>query len=220
MKIKKILLSSLILVFFSFCSSLIKSQARENEGVITTNNGLFISPEYTFSGIKNNKAEFWGLSSGFISNDFEIGIKFEKLNTKITHDIPDLFSRLKFDIFSCEIALSKYFSLYKKLLLSPGLSIGSAYTTLKYLSSIRETEYGIPCCFEELFASDSYIFFKPNIKISYSFVNNLSVNIGFGYRLITCLKMDYIQHPDIINFNNHDYSNMYLSLSLKYIIRI
>jgi hypothetical protein len=208
----------LLFIIITFFSLSLNSQEKEKSDMGNLNLGLFISPVFEVSRMNNANADFIGINAGVISQENETGISIQKLYSTITRDITDLDSRLKFDILSGEIYYNRYFEFYKKLYLSIGLSIGSAYTKLKYKGAlVREKPSGPPCCLDEIFASDTYCIIKPHVNINYGLNKNIQLNIGLGYRMTTDLKMNYKIYPYLINYESKDFNYFFASLSVKYI---
>lgn len=206
----------IIFILICFVSSL-SSQIKDRFDLENLSFGFIINPVFEVSRINNKNADFVGFQIGLISRDNEIGFSLQKLNSMITHDIVDLDTRLKFDILSGDIYYNKYFNIYKELYLSVGTSLGCAYTQLKFKGNLMDESSSPPCCWRNVFASDTYYFFKPHIDLDYYLYKAVLINIGLGYRIIGGLKMDYRKHPYAIDFSNRDFSNYFLSFSIKYV---
>jgi hypothetical protein len=206
-----------LFLFFSISLSIsVNSQLKTD--LENINLGFNISPVYEISRINKFKADFIGIKMGLISQNSEIGISLLKLNSTLTHDITYITTRLKFDIFGGEIYYNYYYKIYNQIFLSIGTSVGSAYTQLLFMENTREPGPGPPGCWKEVFASDTYLYFKPQLNFDFNVFEKLLLNIGMGYRITIGFRMDYRDKPETINYSDKDFNDFFFAISIKYII--
>jgi hypothetical protein len=182
-----------------------------NDGV-----GISTSPVYEISRINKIIANFIGLKISLVSEIGELGFSLEKLNSNITYDVDILNSHLKIINWGGDIFYKKYYRISNNMFFSVGSSIGVSFAKLKYVGS----PYSQPFFLNEIFASDTYFFVKPQFGIDYNIWKEFYISLNTGYKITGGLKMDFLVHPEIINYTNKDFNDFFVNFSIKYIFLI